>query len=301
MGDKNFKIFGVSYGIIGDLIMGLPVLNYFEKKYPDSYKIWGIEKKCAFTSPLFLNHPLIDKIVISKDWNSFSEKDRYIIDQCQIKCNLANIGPRHTHRDWYNYRNQVEETARIAGVMDLYDVLDNNERQPKLNRWFDIGKDDKSLETHSIENKGDLTDYSNVIGIWPFCSGADWGIRCPSEKWWKIMVNEMISNGYRIFHFGLNSEPVLSEDKNYERYTTIPFFDQIKLSLATKKVICTDSGPSWVISAYDHPCIVTTTNWLPCHVQNFDALVPPNDNTISAFGWKQCDNIKHEEVLRNLQ
>ena len=32
--NKNFKIWGTSYGLIGDLIMSLPILNYFEKKYP---------------------------------------------------------------------------------------------------------------------------------------------------------------------------------------------------------------------------------------------------------------------------
>ena len=32
MVDKNFKIWGVSFSLIGDLIVGLPQLNYFAKK-----------------------------------------------------------------------------------------------------------------------------------------------------------------------------------------------------------------------------------------------------------------------------
>ena len=55
---KDFKIWGISYGLIGDLIMALPSLTYYEKKYPNSYKIWVIEKKCSQCASLFLNHPL---------------------------------------------------------------------------------------------------------------------------------------------------------------------------------------------------------------------------------------------------
>ena len=63
--DKNFKIFGVRAGLIGDSIMALPILNYLENKYSNSYKIWVIEKKCSQAAPIYINHPLIDKILIS--------------------------------------------------------------------------------------------------------------------------------------------------------------------------------------------------------------------------------------------
>jgi hypothetical protein len=55
--EKNFKIWGVSYGLVGDLIMGLPVLTHLEYKFPGSYKMWVIEKKVGFMAPFFLNHP----------------------------------------------------------------------------------------------------------------------------------------------------------------------------------------------------------------------------------------------------
>ena len=61
-------------GLIGDTICSLPTLLYFEKKYPGSYKIWPIEKKVSFIAPLFLNHPLIDKIKISGGWGEFNGK-----------------------------------------------------------------------------------------------------------------------------------------------------------------------------------------------------------------------------------
>jgi len=60
---KDLKYWGVSYGALGDLIMGLPVLRYFEKKSPGSYKYWIMWQKCSFAAPLFINHPLIDSYV----------------------------------------------------------------------------------------------------------------------------------------------------------------------------------------------------------------------------------------------
>ena len=64
---KGFKIWGFGYGIIGDLIMSLPMLTYYEKKYPESYKIWAIYKKCAQCAPIYFNHPLIDRIKITDE------------------------------------------------------------------------------------------------------------------------------------------------------------------------------------------------------------------------------------------
>jgi len=127
---KNFKILGVSYGVIGDLIMGLPVLTYFEKKWPGSYKYWFIEKKVAFMAPLFLNHPLIDCIRITGEWNGFNQDDYDIAATCEMKCTMMNW--HHDELDWYNHRGQIEETARIAGIYDIKKILTEDELYPKL-------------------------------------------------------------------------------------------------------------------------------------------------------------------------
>ena len=75
MQQKQMKIWGPLSGIIGDLIMGLPMLTYFEKKYPGSYKYWGIHKKMSHATPLFYNHPLIDRIKITDKWGEFGQYD----------------------------------------------------------------------------------------------------------------------------------------------------------------------------------------------------------------------------------
>ena len=59
------KIWGTSFSLIGDLIMSLPQLTYYKKKFKDTYIYFVIHKKIAYSAPLFFNHPYIDKILIS--------------------------------------------------------------------------------------------------------------------------------------------------------------------------------------------------------------------------------------------
>ena len=49
------KIWGTSFSLIGDLIMSLPQLNYFKKKYKDIYVYFIIHKKISYCAPLFFN------------------------------------------------------------------------------------------------------------------------------------------------------------------------------------------------------------------------------------------------------
>ena len=48
------KIWGTSFSLIGDLIMSLPQLVYFKKKYKNSYINFVIHKKISYCAPLFL-------------------------------------------------------------------------------------------------------------------------------------------------------------------------------------------------------------------------------------------------------
>ena len=69
------KIWGTAFSLIGDLIMSLPQLNYYKNKHKDIYVNFIIHKKISYCAPLFLNHPLIDKIYISGEWSSFNKAD----------------------------------------------------------------------------------------------------------------------------------------------------------------------------------------------------------------------------------
>lgn len=298
---KNFKIYGMTYGIVGDLIMGLPLLNYFEKKYPGSYKYWTIQKKIAFVAPLYFNHPLIDKIEISSEWNHLGERDLEIASQCDIYVgDIHNPKNQHpTRKDWWNEHPVMEYRVMRHGY-NYRDVLTEEEMKPKLYKWFTPGFETRqSSYSKKYVNEVDNNFFSNVISIFPFAQASP-GSRCPSANWWKEVVQKLIKAGYNVHHFGHPNEQVILESPNYTCYTQLTFFDQIKLALASRLTIGTDSGSMWVIGAYQHPAIHLITNWLPNHHTNFLSLAPVNDNCVNMFEKGGCDRISTEDVLNNV-
>ena len=156
------KIWGTAFSLIGDLIMSLPQLTYFKKKYNDSYINFVIHKKISYCAPLFFNHPDIDKIIISGEWSSFSLDDYKIASECDIvtttldHSNKKILDRKHDDKYWYNHRNCIEETALMSGITNLNEILTLNEKIPHLNKWFDPGFEDdqkKAAYTYKKEVK----------------------------------------------------------------------------------------------------------------------------------------------------
>ncbi len=289
--DKNFKIWGVSYGVVGDLIMGLPLLTHFEKFYPGSYKTWVIEKKVAFMAPFFLNHPLIDKIHITEEWSGFGECDYMEAEMCDIKCTLDNW--YHEPVDWYNYRSCVDETAKIAGFPYLH--LSPLEKYPKLYRWFDVGNRE-AISSYSKKNV-DTETVENIVAIFPSATANSTtnNGRSPSMEWWNKMVEAIHDAGYFVAQFGMPTDPTVHRvDLTYNHLT---FFEQVQIALGAKMSIGTDSGNMWVMGAYSHPAIHLMTQWLPNHTRNKLALAPKNLNGVDIFAEGGVDNIKHDRVI----
>ena len=278
---KNIKIWGMSYGVVGDLVMGLPLLTYFEKKYPESYKYWVIEGKCAAIAPIYFNHPLIDRIKITDEWSSFGPVDKKLMDECHF---VANTNPKHDRYDWYNIRSCIEETAILAGIDDIKEVLTEDEMKPQLVKWFKTGFDNPQRDTYSRTNEPNLEQFKNSVAIWPFATGGYLG-RSPSPSWWAQLINLLVRDDITVYHYGRSIEPPLSTSDKYLKCTSdkFSFFQQIKASLASNLVIGTDSGPMWVMGAYSHPAINLITNYMLDHGTNPLALAPINDNGINIF------------------
>jgi len=167
---------------------------------------------------------------------------------------------------------------------------------PKLYKRFDAGLPNVH-STYSRSGSGDKK-YNNVVSIWPFAGSPG---RSPSEQWWSKCIHELIDNGYDVFHFGMPSDPKLSDSKNYYIFPHMSYFEQVKAALATKLSIGTDSGAMWVMGAYSHPAINLMTNWLQNHNSNLLSLEPKNKNGITLYESGSCDNIKIEAVLARIK
>lgn len=290
---KNFKIWGVRCSLIGDTIMSLPVLNHLEKAFPNSYKYFCVQNKCAQSAPIYFNHPLIDKIHIT--YESFpGEKEKPLISECDF---VINTSPAvYESGTWFNKRGQVEECFLMAGFLqEEFDELSEKEKKPYLNKWFDVDKKNKTL------------------GIWPFAGYGKQMYRAPSEKWWKNLISKLIKSGWKIAHFGWMEEPPLSDSSSYTFFGKESFFEQIKICSGCEISICTDTGSAWVFGAYGLPQITLLTNhftqdddygtFTGKHTENFLAFAPINYNdlNINLFAEDGCDNIKHEDVLKTIK
>lgn len=301
MSGKNFKIWGVRANVIGDQIMALPILNYLEKKFPDSYKYWCISNKISQSAPLYLNHPLIDKIKVTDDWELPSGKnDIDIIRSCNL---IINVMPPHVIEDWYNYYDCVQETAIMAGIDidDFEKVLSDEERMPRLYKWFESGKTNYSCVGYNP--KYEKIKEEPFVAVFPFASYGKEPYRSPSLEKWKSITNDIVKNfGYNIYHFGFVTEPDICDiQEKYFKFTEMSFFDQIKLSLDSKICIGTDSGSMWVIGAYSHPSINLITNHCKNHNKNLLALAPKNKNGINIFSQGDINLIENKEVLEKIQ
>ena len=293
--NNSFKIFGVRGSLIGDMIMALPILNWLEEKYPGSYKYWAIENKCKQAAELFKAHPLINEVVVLKEENSFTKDERALIESCDIAFNIRPQHPdglpgRKPMNDWWNRFSCIEETFRMAGLpLSEFQKLSYRKKFPTLPLPGSIG------------NLG-----PKAIGIFPFAAYFKEPKRSPSQKWWEQMVSMLIESGFEVHHFGWDSEPMLSNQAgkdSYTKFTNLPFFEQVKMALACKTVIGTDSGSSWVMGAYGHPQINLLTNHAPGHVINLHAFAPQNwtGRVKNLFAFDGCDNISKDSVIKAIE
>jgi hypothetical protein len=293
------RIFGFHSNLIGDIVMSLPLLDYFEKLYPKSYKIFHIDGKCAQAAQVFINHALIDKIKISKFPESYDNEDYGLMKSCDL---VINTRPHHNDNYWYNKRNCVEETALMTGVnLDHFNsILTDDEKYPKLNKWFQPGLFDPNSvgyckEKYTREN----TDFTKIIAIKPFSGYGSGFSRSPSREWWERLVAELIGLGYTVRHFGFVNEPLLSTDKdNYQRLTHLNFFDQVKAALDSKLSIHCDDGFAWILGAYSHKSVQLLCFWQDKHVNNAFAFAPFNKNAVNLHSFtNKCDDIDINKVL----
>jgi ADP-heptose:LPS heptosyltransferase len=279
---KNFKVLGVRQSLIGDCIMSLPALNFIEKRRPNSYKYWHIAKKCSQAAPLFYNHPLIDKIVITDCEEGFGPKDIALSKECDF---VFNTTPQHPFGEyWHDHRNMLEETWIMAGIrLSEFDNLTEEQRIPSLVKWFNTDKINKSIAIHCFAGYGRDNH------------------RSPNQEWWQELINCLLKEGFKIIRLGHPREPNID---GCEDLRNLSFFEQVQISLGCTLYIGTDSGFSLTIGAYSHPQITLLTNWNINHTENPTCLQPINKNNITLFNeFKQggCSGIAKEKVLETIK
>lgn len=282
--NKNFRIFLARQSLIGDVIMSTPMLNYFERLYPGSYKVFHLARKCSQMAPLLFNHPLIDKLLITDCDEGFGPNDYAEMAKCDIVINTMPPHESHSSHDWPQNFNIYEETWIMAGLpLEEYHKLPPEEQRPKLVKWFNVEPSPKT------------------IALWP-CAG--YGVenkRNPSQSWYKTLVEYLNTAGYRVLQFGHPRDFTVDGSQDMRH---LGFFEQIKMSVGCDLAITTDSGSGLILGAYEMKQISLLTNHFPGHTRNLEAFAPNNPFNTNFVGVGGADNISQrlvvDEVLNKL-
>lgn len=280
--NRSPRIWGVRGSLIGDTLSALPILSWLERRFPGSYRHWVVARKCSQSIQLYLNHPLIDKLVVTDCHEGMGPRDIEIAKTCDI---VFDTMPQHPEGDiWPNRRNLWEETWVMAGLpLSEYHALPPDEQRSHLVQWFEVEK-----------------QPAKTVALWP-CAG--YGIenkRNPSRDWYVKLLNQLHAEGCIIYQFGHPKDYTfdLWSGPTYRDFRRLALFDQIKLTLGCDLMIGTDSGSALVVGAYEKiPQISLLTNHWPGHVENPTAFATNSPLNTSFFSPGTADGIKQEDVV----
>lgn len=280
------KIHGFRYQLIGDMVSALPLLHYCEKRYPGSFKSWGVAKKVSQSAPLFLNHPLINQLFIFDGTEGPESKRDF--DFVQSHDIIFNGNPQHPDNVFPGSGTIYSETWRMAGLpIEEWNLLTEEERRPKLYKWWN-----EELPQERTRK---------VVAYWPGASYGREAKRHSSYQWYDTFLWELRKAGFIVWQFGHPNDhkpEYLENENSFMNYNSLPFFEQIKKTLTADLMIGTDSGSSLVVAAYQTlPQITLLTNHWPGIERNHMALAPDSLQNFNFFGLDSADRIEINEVV----
>jgi hypothetical protein len=282
---KNKLIFCGAQSLYGDIVSYLPFLNYIEKCYPNSIKIYSLAKKCWQMSLFLLNHKQINQIKISGPDEGLDETDFEIIEKCDF---MYRINPPISRPDWYNYHDLRREVFLMYGAsIQDFENLSEEERYPKLEQWFSVERHPKTIAIWA--KSGYNTNDPSTMK------------RSPSNQFWHSLYVDLINLGYKVAQLGFSDiittvYPVLD-------LRNLSLFESIKFALGCDINISTDSGSAWILGGYGVNQIVLYSMYRDGHINNPMALVPVNnrDRLIAIQGKPTINDIDKNLVLEKIK
>jgi len=271
----NKRILG-NQGQFGDLCINTVAFKKTKELYPDDFLIMSINKKYSEIAPIFFNNPYIDSLIIWDQYDNWpNEKDLFLIKNNK-DTKIHHPMPPHTNDAWFLNSHQTEECAFMNGYNG--DRFPNGE-QCILTKWFDINKNLNYVA------------FSPFAGFYSVDNKKMLSIKKAQE-----IVNFIKSNGYNVIQLGGPNEPTL--DGAIKENGS--FFSSIKAALSCKFYIGTDTGMTWILSAYSHPTLGLYSHeyYAKNYVKNIQPI-NPNAIYLSEVNVNQITIEKIEESIKN--
>ncbi len=233
--------------------MALVQAAYVRAHCPDAYIHWVVAAKCSQAAPLYLNHPAIDRILVTESSEGYGAREMDIAKTCNV---VFNPLPQHPDGDiWPNLRGIYAESWVMSGLSESgYRELSASEQVPHLSQWFKTERRAKS------------------IAIWPGArQGEKENRRNPPYQWWVQLCTRLEDMGYTVYQCGHpNDGGPFGLDVRQRS-----FMDLIALSLGCDLAIGTDSGSMVALAAYHStPTLSLLSPHWPSHTSNKLAFGP---------------------------
>lgn len=295
---KLFRTFGARGSRLGDTVMVSPVMAWLRQRFPDCYNHWQIARRHQSAAFLWIQHELIDRIVISDCEEGMGPRDHEIAKTCHVVFNVMPQHPDGNDHTWVNQYNIWEETWRMTGLpLSEYASLSDYDKRAHLVQWFSADK-----------------QPNKTLCIWPSSNYGvkqNWHSRFPSYRWTKDLCNRLASEGWSIFQCGHPNDyknegsgngSLLGESNGVQDIRHLDLFSQFRISLGCDLILGTDSGSTLALAAYESvPTIQFLTNHTPGHHKNYNAFASNGLRNVSMFGLGSCDNISIDEVVEQVK
>jgi ADP-heptose:LPS heptosyltransferase len=265
------KAIGFNQGQIGDLAMNLIPCRSFKQKYPDSYLVFGINKKYESCAPIFENNPLIDEIKIWDGYDNWPSQ----LDSEYLKNNnfdiVYNPMPKHKNDLWYLYEHH---TSAVCKMHDL-DTPDN--LQIELTPWFET-----------------IHKYQDYVAFTTFSSAGN--VRDVPRMFADKIIDYIHSLGLKTIQLGLKSHDKLN--------TTLPpigntIFEDVKIAKSCRFLITADTGMNWIMSGYKSKVLgLYSSNSYPYRAP-LNNRTPVNPNAIYLEA-DSAENINFDNIINSI-
>lgn len=289
---KALRTWGVRGSRIGDTCMAYSVLAWLRQRFPDCYTHWQIARRHQSSVGLWLNNPLIDQLVVSDCEEGMGPRDIAIAETCHIRFNVM---PEHPDgdRNWASRYTIWEETWRMAGLpIEEYRAMSAHDQRCHLTQWFPVERRPKA------------------VAIWPASNYGvkqEWQSRYPSYQWMETLVKRLLAEGYTVYQCGHPNDyrgernggklSVDHQPNTFWETRTLPFMDQIALSLGCDAIIGTDSGSTLALAAYESvPTIQLLTDHMPGGQLDL-AFASNSPTNVPLFARGSADNITLDSVV----
>lgn len=233
--NKYPVILGGQQGQFGDCIISTVVARAIKEKYPNSYYIYGINKKYWEMEPLFKNHPSIDKVIKWEGYDNWpTNNDINIINNIKPDIFLHPMSKHPNDQFWQLLVNHQSEAATI-----MQGLTPPKDLSCYLEKYFEVPS---------------CKDY---IAISPFTA---WDKKNISKEKWQAIINYIVKErGFNVLQLGAPNEYHFKDTfyPNDGMYSWPPwdYFQSVKKMLGCTFIITLDGGLNWVSSAYSNPTL----------------------------------------------